>query len=104
MKGDRDRFATKVRQAELAATDDAEFDAAQVVWHLSDLAQTLQEVDRPQIREMIQEWVSRMELDFEQRPYGKGTRSVCTGGRIYLKSCQVSEVAGTGFEPATSRL
>ena len=56
------------------------------------------------LSELLASMIDRIELRFTDVPYGKRTVRRLSGGKIYLKKSSEFLVAGTGFEPATSRL
>jgi hypothetical protein len=56
------------------------------------------------ISKLLASMIDRVELRFTDVPYGKRTVRRLSGGTIHLKKSSEFLVAGTGFEPATSRL
>jgi DNA invertase Pin-like site-specific DNA recombinase len=104
-RDERDRLATEVAAIERglrpSASAEAELDEAEAqLWRLRE---ALTNEDGPEVRAVLQELVSRVELWFEHREVGRYTKTKFARGLIYLRpddlivrSCQLFQWSGTG--------
>jgi hypothetical protein len=78
--------------------------ADDVVELLGQLADELENCPPERLQAVLAKLIQRVEAKFETVQQGKREIQRLVGGIVYFDESQVIRMAGTGFEPATSRL
>ena len=104
MRRRRDQLAKLLSPADLADDDPDEILAA-ALSELDRLVDGLSDEDMTIAQEAAQRLISSVVLEFQTKKQGKRRfRQLALGTINLTSSCQDESMAGTGFEPATSRL
>jgi DNA invertase Pin-like site-specific DNA recombinase len=94
------RAVAKPAMSETALDDAVELIAAGV----ATIRKKARKVPPDELRQVLRDFVDKVVIDFEQRPYGKRTRGYPVGGTLYLKDslvvCQPVPIAGPMSKPA----
>ena len=105
LKAEQSRLEEELESARQVVVEEApQWTADDVVELLNTVAENLEQCPPEKLQAALQGLIERIELDFEPVPYGKKTIQRLSGGKIHLRKVVGIGMAGTGFEPATSRL
>ena len=96
-------LAAAKRDIEVATTS-SDLPESLIEAALDAIIEKIEECPREKLATLLRSMIDHVELRFTDAPYGKRRIQRLSGGKIHLRKSSELQVAGTGFEPATSRL